>query len=143
MIVMFVGGRISPLVIGAHTDLTQLTLGIYLIQSFSKFKSEAHKNKHVDMLTANRIKTDRYVDNLSRFCSPKEVARFMGKETDDQFQQDGTIPNMLSKRSLKMKVMVNSGETILSKIGRLGDKVLDFGLNGTTDKLIFKFQIQI
>ena len=81
-------------------------------------------NQHVDMLAATSIKNDRYVDNLSRVCCSKEVARFTGEETDDRFQQDA---NMLSKMSLKLKVIVPSGETILSKISRLGENVLGIG----------------
>ena len=81
-------------------------------------------NQHVDMLAATSIKNDRYVNNLSRVCCSKEVARFTGEETDDRFQQDA---NMLSKMSLKLKVIVPSGETILSKISRLGENVLGIG----------------
>ena len=80
-------------------------------------------NQHIDMLAATCIKNDRYVDDLSTAGSPRKVARFMGKETDEQFQQDGTISNILSKSSLKLNVMVTSGETDLSKISRPGDKV--------------------
>ena len=103
----------------------------------------ADMNQHIDMLAATRIKNDRYVDDLSTGGSPLEVARFMGKETGEQFQQDGTIPNILSKSSLKLKVMVTSGETDLSKISRLGDKVLGIGWNATTDELIFKFNVSL
>ena len=103
----------------------------------------AEMNQPIDPLAATRIKEDRYVDDLSTGGSPIEVARFMGAETKEPFQHDGTIPKILSKSSLHLKVMVSSGETDLSKIKRLGDKVLGIGWNPTTDELTFRFSVSL
>ena len=107
MFFMFVGGMVKS---SSH----RRTYGFNTVSIWERpnavfleiaIRRKAHMNQHVDMLAATSIKNDRYVDNLSRVCCSKEVARFMGKETDDRFQQDA---NMLSKMSLKLKVMVNN-----------------------------------
>jgi len=101
----------------------------------------AEMNRSIDPLAATRIREDRYVDDLSTGGSPMEVARFMGVETEEQFQHNGTIPKILSRGSLRLKVMVCSGETDITKINRLGDKVLGVGWNPTSDELIFRFSV--
>ena len=50
--------------------------------------------------------------------SISEVARFVGKEGED-FQYDGTIPTILSKSSMRLKVLVASGEENQEKIANL------------------------
>ena len=51
------------------------------------------------------------------------MARFVGNELQD-FQCDGTIPTILSKSSMRLKVLVASGENNQDKIAKLGGKVL-------------------
>ena len=55
-------------------------------------------NQHIDPLAATRIAEDRYVDDLSTGGTPSQVDRFMGKPTVN-LEQDGTIPQILSKGS--------------------------------------------
>ena len=88
----------------------------------------------IDPLAAERICNDRYVDDLATGGSPAEVSRFKGKEiTDCQF--DGTIPTILAKGSLRLKVMVSSGETDPNKISKLGGKVLGLPWDPSTDTI--------
>ena len=90
----------------------------------------AEMNQSIDPLASTRIKEDRYVDDLSTGGSPLEVARFMGSETEEQFQHNGTISRILSKGSLRLKVLVCSGETDLSKISNLVKMCLEsFGIH--------------
>jgi len=103
----------------------------------------AEMNRSIDPLASTRIKEDRYVDDLSTGGSPMEVARFMGSETEEQFQHNGTIPKILSKGSLHLKVLVCSGETDVSKISKLGDKVLGIGWNPPSDELVFRFSVSL
>ena len=77
-------------------------------------------NKCIDPVASVRVTEDRYVDDLSSGGTPVEVARFMGKESED-IQQDRTIPQILSKRPLKLKVMVPSRELNQTKIELLGN----------------------
>ena len=63
----------------------------------------------------------------------------MGKETPD-LQQDGSIPQILSKGSLKLKVMVSSGESNLEKLEKIGSKILGVGWNPINDNLNFNFE---
>ena len=99
----------------------------------------AEMNASIDPLAAIRIKEDRYVDDLSTGGTPGEVDRFMGKETSD-LQQDGSIPQILSKGSLKLKVMVSSGESNLEKLEKIGSKILGVGWNPINDNLNFNFE---
>ena len=99
-------------------------------------------NASIDPLAAIRIKEDRYVDDLSTGGTPGEVDRFMGKETSD-LQQDGSIPQILSKGSLKLKVMVSSGESNLEKLEKIGSKILGVGWNPTSDNLNFNFSVSL
>ena len=102
----------------------------------------AEMNQSIDPLAATRIKEDRYVDDFSTGGTPMEVARFMGKETEG-FQQDGTIPQILSKGSFRLKVMVSSGESNQLKINKLGGKILGIGWNPTSDELSINFSVSL
>ena len=72
-----------------------------------------------------------------------EVARFMGSESEEQFQHNGTIPTILAKGSLRLKVLVCSGETDPAKISKLGNKVLGIGWNPPSDELVFHFNVSL
>ena len=67
-------------------------------------RSTAELNASIGPLAAIRIEEDRYVDDLSTTSGTSgEVARFMGKEgLQTEFQQDGSIPQILSKGSLRL-----------------------------------------
>ena len=97
-------------------------------------KKTAAMNEEIDPVAAQRIKDDRYVDDFATGGTPTEVSRFVGNEGDD-FQCDGTFPAILSKGSLKLKVLVTSGETDPNKLEKLGKKVLGLGYDATTDTI--------
>ena len=58
----------------------------------------------------------------------------MGKSTVD-LQQDGTIPQILVKGSLRLKVIVSSGESNPLKLKKIGSKILGIGWNPPADQL--------
>ena len=102
----------------------------------------ASLNQHIDPLAATRITEDRYVDDLSTGGSLSEVDRFMGKSTVD-LQQDGTIPQILAKGSLRLKVMVSSGESNPLRLKMIGSKILGVGWNLPADQLSIKFAVSL
>ena len=67
MFVVYVGGMVNPLVIGAHMDST--LFGDRPAAAFLEIaiRRTADMNQHIDMLAATRIKNDRRF--LPRSCS--------------------------------------------------------------------------
>ena len=102
----------------------------------------AEMNKEIDPVAAVRIRNDRYVNDLSTGGTPAEVARFMGNE-DEDLRCDGTIPLILSKGSLHLKVLVPSGESNPHKIAKLGGKNLGINWNPTVDELSIDFTVTL
>ena len=102
----------------------------------------AEKNKDIDPVAAIRIRDDRYVDDMPTGGTPDEVARFKGKE-DENLRCDGTIPTILSKGSLFLKVMVSSGDSDQQKIAKLGGKILGTEWNPTSDQLFYNFTVTL
>ena len=58
-------------------------------------------------------------------------------------QHDGTIPQILSKGSLRLKVMVSTGESDPCKIKKLGNKILGVGWHPQTDQLSINFSVSL
>ena len=84
----------------------------------------AEMHRAIDPVAAHRIQHDRYVDDLSTGGTPDEVMRFVGDEQSD-FQCTGTVPTIFAQSSLRLKVLVASGESDPLKIAKLGGKILD------------------
>ena len=85
----------------------------------------------IDPVAANKIKDDRYVDDLATGGTALKVARMKGVESqENKFECDGTLAQILSQGSLKMKVIVTSGEQNVEKIDKLGNSVLVLVLDG-------------
>ena len=99
-------------------------------------------NQTIDPVAAARIRSDRYVDDIPTGGTPDEVARFKGQE-DENLQCDGTIPKILSKGSLFLKVMVSSGDSDQQKIAKLGGKILGTHWNPALDQLIYYFSVTL
>ena len=98
-------------------------------------------NKTVDMFgsidqeAAEKIRSDRYVDDLATGGTESQIARFHGKDTDENFSSDGTLSQILSQGSLKLKVVVTSGEENSKKMEKLGNAVLGHGWDPKGDTI--------
>lgn len=106
--------------------------GVYLDIVINK---SAKKFKAIDPPAAQKIMTDRYVDDLPTGGSPEEVKRMAGERSDpnDKFQTDGTLAQLLSDGNLNLKAIVTSGETDPEVINKLGKYVLGVRWNPTED----------
>ena len=88
----------------------------------------------LDREAALRIDHDRYVDDFASGGTATQVERFVGEEIDNM-QHTGTMPTILSKGSLRLKVIVMSGESNERKIIKLGSAVLGIPYNPTDDTI--------
>ena len=61
-------------------------------------------------------------------------------DSGDKFETNGTLSQILSKGSLKLKVIVTSGEEDSEKINRLGKSVLGLGWDPKTDLIEIDLQ---
>ena len=102
----------------------------------------AEMHKAIDPVASQRIQNDRYVDDLSTGGSPDEVHRFVGDEHED-FQCNGTIPSILAQSSLRLKVLVSSGESNPLKIAKLGGRILSIDWNPTIDELSIALSVSL
>ena len=98
-------------------------------------KEAASRFKHIDPLAAEKIAHDRYVDDIATGGSPEEVQRMAGSSVndDDKFETNGTLSQILSHGSLKLKAIVTSGEEDVDKINKLGGYNLGIKWNPTID----------
>ena len=96
----------------------------------------------IDPEAAQKIISDRYVDDFASGGFKHQVDRFVGNELST-FQYDGTFPSILNKGSLKLKTMVTSGESNQEKIDKLGKGVLGTAWNPTSDRISIAFNISV
>ena len=94
----------------------------------------------IDPIAAERIKKDSYVDDHITGGSPSEVKRMMGNRLGDG-SYDGTVCQILKKGNLKVKVMVPSGELDDTAKDLLGNKVLGYSWNATSDNMAVTLSI--
>ena len=89
--------------------------------------------KEIDPLAARRIINDRYVDDIATGGSVEEVERMAGvcSSTTDAFETDGTLSQIFSNGSLKLKAIVTSGEKDIDKLNKLGRYVLGITWDAT------------
>ena len=96
----------------------------------------------MDPDAARRILNDRYVDDLASGGFQTKVSRFVGQELPN-FQHNGTLSNILAQGSLKLKVIVKSGDTNVDKINKLGGSVLGLGWDPVLDTIKIKFNVNM
>ena len=96
----------------------------------------------IDPVAAKKLKQDSYVDDFCTGGSKAEVARMMGQRLCDG-SYSGTVCKIFSKGSLKVKVMVASEEQDQEAKDLLGNKVLGYIWEATTDNMGVKFSVNI
>ena len=97
---------------------------------------------NIDPIAAKKLKEDSYVDDFCTGGSKAEVARMMGQRLSDG-SYTGTVCKILSKGNLKVKVMVPTGEKDQEAKDLLGNKVLGYSWEATSDNMSVKFPVNI
>ena len=91
---------------------------------------------HIDPSAAKKIKMDSYVDDHVTGGSFADVQRMVGERMDDG-SYTGTVCRIFAKGNLKVKVMVASGENNEEVKELLGNKVLGYQWDSTSDMMSF------
>ena len=94
----------------------------------------AELGRDVDPIAADRIIRDTYVDDGVSGGSYAEVQTMKGDKLGDG-SFSGTLRQILDKGKLKMKVIVTTGETNDDLKHLIGNKVLGYKWNATTDEM--------
>ena len=92
----------------------------------------ADAGKKIDPVASKKIKQDCYVDDGVTGGSKKEVAKMMGDKLGEG-NYSGTICQIFKKGSLNLKVIVPSGEKDPSAKDLLGNSVLGYHWDATSD----------
>ena len=98
--------------------------------------------KYIDPTTAKKLLLDSYVDDFITGGSISEVQKMQGVRLDNG-QYSGTVCQMLKKGNLKVKVMVATGEADEEVKDTLGNKVLGYAWDSTSDNMAVKFPINV
>ena len=82
----------------------------------------AHRSDDIDQQASLKIINDRYVDDIATGGSAQEVQVMSGEcvNPHDKFETNGTLSQILSKGTLKLKAIVTSEEKDTEKINKLG-----------------------
>ena len=94
----------------------------------------ADAGEYIDAEASKRIKDDVYVDDLLSGGTAEKVSRFVGDKTADG-SYDGTFFQILALGNFKIKAMNISGQSPISDSDLLGNKVLGYGYDFSTDML--------
>ena len=97
-------------------------------------KRTAQMNKDIDPDAALKIESDRYVDDIASGGTVDQVTRFVGDDATE-----GTVPKILARGGLRLKVIVTSGETNEEYLNKLGKSVLGIGWDAPTDSITINF----
>ena len=98
---------------------------------------------HLDPEVAMKILRDRFVDDIATGGSLEQVLRYMGAENKETLQCDGTMPTILGKGGLLLKVIVPGGEKNVEKLEKLGRAVLGIPYSAETDTIAISFCVNI
>ena len=100
----------------------------------------ADKGEHIDPIASKKIKADSYVDDNVSGGTKQEVKRMKGERLPDG-TYSGTMRQILDLGNLKMKVLVSTSEPDDSVKNLIGNTVLGYQWNATTDQMGVKFQV--
>ena len=100
----------------------------------------ADDGQHIDPEAARKIKEDSYVDDNVGGGTDEEVRRMQGVRLPDG-SYSGTMRQILDRGSLKMKVMVRTGETDEEVKNLIGNKVFGYKWDATTDLMESVFNV--
>ena len=96
----------------------------------------------IDPEATKKIKEDSYVDDCISGGSVDAVERMKGvKLADGSFS--GSMTKILQIGKLKIKTIVSSGDTDEEAMALIGNKVLGYGWNASTDMMSVKFPIYL
>ena len=96
----------------------------------------------IDKEASEKIKRDSYVDDNISGGSFEAVKRMKGRKLGDG-TFSGNITKILNIGKLKPKTIVSTGDTDEEAKALLGDKVLGYGWNATTDMMKVNFPVYI
>jgi hypothetical protein len=99
--------------------------------------------KHVDLVAAEKVKKDSFVDDLSTGGTKVECIRFKGVEDPESLACNGTMPELLSCGGWTLKAMARSGEKDGLALQKLGGAVLGLGFSTERDQLEVKFRVNV
>ena len=105
----------------------------------------ARKYAYIDESAALKVEEDSYVeDNLSG-GSEEEVARMRGNciKTEEGFEFDGTVPQILAGVGLKTKLIITSEETDKDLLKKFSGEVLGHGWDPVKDKLVYNLKVNL
>ena len=106
-------------------------------------KKTADMFKVIDLIAANKIKNDSFVDDISTGGTKDECERFKGQEDSETLICDGTIPRILKAGGWDLKAMAMSGEEDGLALETLGGAVLGLGYSSSRDLLTLKFRVNV
>ena len=100
----------------------------------------ADAGRDIDPVATEKIKRDSYVDDHITGGTKAEVMRMMGSRLEDG-SYDGTVCQIMKKGNLKVKVMVSSWEVDQAAMELLGNKVLGYIWDATSDQMAVNLSV--
>ena len=114
--------------------------GVFLYIVIKRF---ARMHEDIDPEAARKIADDRYVDDITTCGSEKEVTKMIGVpfRRDNKFETNGTLTQILSHGSFRLKAIVRSGESDSDIIDKVGGSALGTIWNPTTDVIFINLRL--
>ena len=98
---------------------------------------------HVDLVAANRLKEEIFVDDIPMGGEDEEIERFRGEEDPATLQCTGTIPTMLKGGGFKLKAIRCSGDEDDKVLEKLGGSVLGCRWSCKKDTMYVDFNVNV
>ena len=102
----------------------------------------AESGRSIDPVAADRLTRDSYVDDGVTGGTYEEVKKMKGDLLETGFYT-GTLAQILGKGNFKIKVIVITGEQNSELTNLIGNKVLGYGWNASTDQMSVSFPVNI